>query len=68
MKQTHLKCYHGQQSPVFWEGVLELYQENTYVATPSLHIEEPRLPFHESEHKQSQQRNINWYNNKYSRK
>ena len=29
MKQTRLECYHGQQTPVFWEGVLELYQEDT---------------------------------------
>ena len=32
MKQTHPTCYHGLQSQVFSEGVLELYQEDKYMA------------------------------------
>ena len=51
MKQTHLECYHGLQSPVLSEGVLELYQEDTYVASPYPYTEEPRIPFEKSEHK-----------------
>ena len=42
-----------------------MYQEDTYVATPSPYTEEQRLPLHKSEHKQPQQRNIIWYNKKY---
>ena len=68
MKQTNLACYHGLQSPVFWEGVLELHQEDTYVAAPYLYTEEPRIMFHKSEQKYPQQRNINWYNSIYPRK
>ena len=68
MKQTHLKCYHGLQIPVFWEGALELYQEDTYVHPPYPYTEETRLPFQKSEHKYPQQHNINWYNTKYPRR
>ena len=38
---TPHKCYHRHQSPVFYEGVLEIYQEATYVAAPFLCTEEP---------------------------
>ena len=48
MKQTHLKCYHGLQSSVLWEGVLELYQEDAYVSTHYPYTEEPQILFHES--------------------
>ena len=51
MKKTYLKCYRRLQIPVFWEGGLELYQEDTYVATSSPYMKETRLPFPESEHK-----------------
>ena len=51
MKQSHLECYHRLQSPVFREGVLELYQEDMYVASPSPYTEETRLLFHKTEHK-----------------
>ena len=47
------------------ESLLELYHDDKYVAAPYLYKEEPWLPFHESEHKYTQQRNINWYNTKH---
>ena len=49
MRHIPHKCYHGHQSPVFCEGVLELYQEATYMATPSLCTEEPQHKFHNPE-------------------
>ena len=33
------------------QGELELYKEDTYMATPYSYTEEPRIPLHESEHK-----------------
>ena len=47
-KLTRHTCIHGLQSPVLWEVVLELYQEDMYVAAPYQCTEEPQLTFHKS--------------------
>ena len=39
IKQTHPAYYHGLKIPVFWEGVLELYQEDMYMVDPSPYTE-----------------------------
>ena len=67
MKLTHHECYHGLHIPVSWEGVLELYQEGTYVSSPYQYTEEPRITFRKSERRSPQQRSINRYNTKYPR-
>ena len=43
--------YFTHNEEMITPGLLELYQEDTCVAATSQYIEEPRLLFHESEHK-----------------